>query len=662
MLITLIFALCVVGFGRLLYGRWMPSLDPASRFGLSGILGLGTVGLGTLFIGLMPNGLVWGQAAVALVALVGAASIFRTRMWEEKVLPRRPSGLEWVFVGVVLLAAVVASVAVLAPSTALDWDTIAYHLAVPKLWLSAGHIYRIDFIHHSNFPQSVDNLYIWGLTWGDQAGAKAFQLCYYLLGCLVVFGLTRARYGGKAGAWAAVTFATVPVVLWEAGTGYIDVAHGLYAAAGVILVAEILEGLLAGRESATRVWPVAALCLGFAAGSKYTGFQVFIALGLVYGLYALARKSGRAVKSVAAVLAVGLAVCAPWYVKNVAWTGNPVYPFFYEQFGGKNWSKYNADIYKNQQQIFGIPRAGPLGGIAAFPDAVLGLAFQPGRYTDPAIPGRGTPNGGFGFAWQSTGAAIVVACFVWLLSGKTRRFEGLLLAWIGVSLLMWFVLSQQSRYAITFAPVLAMLLGAGVVRLRAGSVLAAVSAAQACGTLAVLLYAQYPGQFGVVTGKVKRADYLSRSVPVEAFGWLNEHAKNGKVALYDEVFGFYLSVPYFWANPGHTTLIGYDKLNDGQQFVSRLKEMGFTHIYMSTGYGSYTPEEAAALRAIVGLDGTTVPLDDAAVSALLGHTARVDDLKSDQGQKYKWLIADAADRGLFSQKVHFRGGFVLQLR
>ncbi len=237
-----------------------------------------------------------------------------------------------------------------------------------------------------------------------------------------------------------------------------------------------------------------------------------------------------------------------------------------------------------------------------------------------------------------------------------------MLGWIGISFLMWFVLSQQSRYAITFAPILAMLLGAGVVRLRAGPMLAAAAGLQAAGTLIVLYNAQYAGQLDVVTGKIPANDYLSsRKVPIDAFNWLNTNGKGGKVALYDEVFGYYLDVPYFWANPGHTTLIGYDKLNDGAQFIARLKEMGFAYIYLSTSEGGYSKEGRQAIYAMLGVGGPP-ELNDQIASAILGRPAKVADLQADWQTAYKGLIADAAQRGLFSQVVPFKSGVVLQIK
>jgi hypothetical protein len=38
-------------------------------------------------------------------------------------------------------------------------------------------------------------------------------------------------------------------------------------------------------------------------------------------------------------------VASPWYFKNWFFTGNPVYPFLYEVFGGQYWDNFRADWY-----------------------------------------------------------------------------------------------------------------------------------------------------------------------------------------------------------------------------------------------------------------------------------------------------------------------------
>src|SRR5262249_4474254 len=140
-------------------------------------------------------------------------------------------------VAVIAIAMLFAVVGVLAPSDSIDWDSLAYHMAVPKIWLAGGKIEFISYIHHSNFPFTVDNLYIWGLTWGGESGAKAFALAFALLGTVSIFGLARQQYGDKAGWWAALAFGTTPMVVWLSGTAYIDVANGLYGGLGIAMAA-----------------------------------------------------------------------------------------------------------------------------------------------------------------------------------------------------------------------------------------------------------------------------------------------------------------------------------------------------------------------------------------------------------------------------------------
>ena len=56
------------------------------------------------------------------------------------------------------------------------------------------------------------------------------------------------------------------------------------------------------------------------------------------------------------------------------------------------------------------------------------------------------------------------------------------------------------------------------------------------------------------------------------------------VALYDEVRGYYLDVPYFWANPGHHTMLPYDTYTEPSQLIEGLRSLGVTHIVLSMGF------------------------------------------------------------------------------
>lgn len=604
--------------------KWLESLDPALALGVAGLAGLGVCGWLVLPLGLLSVP-VATYACLALAA-VGVILNFLPACGAKPSVAK-PDAIGIALLAVVLAALAMATIGAFAPSDTLDWDALAYHLAVPKLWIEHGKVDFISFIHHSNFPFVVDNLFLLGLKSGE-AGAKLFNALFLACGSLAIFGLARSQYGARAGWWASAAFATVPTVIWESGTAYIDMAHGLYAGIGAAL-------MLTGRESRSNLW-LGALLLGFAVGSKYTGLQAVVATGLV-----LIPAIGFRTAALACLAAV--AVGSPWYVRNVINTGNPVYPFFYSKLGGKNWSDFNAKIYAEEQGTFGVPKS----GIDAVGSAVLGLAYQPGRYTNPmpALNAETTPpQGARGLPVAAMGAALFVAGLAWAFSGRAGRFERQALGWVLVTLAMWWALSQQSRYIVTVAPLLAILLGGAAVRLRAGPVVAAVAALQALYSLWLIKTVRTDVQLPVVMGQMSREDYLKQAVSFyEPSQEINSIVKGGRVALYDEVFGFFLDVPYFWANPGHSMEIDYANLADGRALANRFREMGITHVYMNLGVDRTASEKF--------LEATQKGYSDEERSAAFG----------DPRTKWRVLVAEAVRDGELRSVQTFRNAMLFEV-
>jgi len=574
-LISLLFAFGAAAAVWKLFPRLRESLDPAESVGLSGLVGLGLSGLLVLLIGLFPGALTISVYVVGGVAILSA--LIFAAPFSKTLRAKRPESWKLAALAALCLAVLIALVGALGPSDMSDWDSLAYHLAVPKLWLQHGQIDYIPFIHHSNFPGAIDNLFILGLTPGGAAGAKAFSVAVFVLGILVVFGLARRRYGENCGWIAALAFVGVPAILWESGTAYIDVAHGLVAGLGIVYAAELIEG----KPAALRM----ALCLALACASKYTGLQTVFACAVVLLVgCAMNRKLSEAAKAVGLTALASLIIAGPWYLRNVVNTGNPVYPFFYGVFHGKNWDDFSAKIYAEEQKTFGAGSSPSDIGAAT-----LGLAYQPGRYTNPS------PTGGNGFPTGALGFVVVGTWLAWLFSGKMGRFEKSVLAATGISLLMWFVLSQQSRYLITLAVPACVLAGGALERLKVGPIVAVLTGVQALYSLYVGKFFHLDPKLPVVVGKVSEEDYLKANVPFyEAALAINQIVpKDGKVALYDEVFGYFLDLPYFWANPGHSTLIPYDRIQNGLQLSEELKKLGFTHVYMNMGIGIAFPSPEA---------------------------------------------------------------------
>lgn len=623
LLVTLGFCAGASGLGLVAFRRWLEDEDPAARLGMAGALSLGLIGTLTLFLGWLTGGFRWGVFLVGVAGLVGLVCLVREAR-SGRVPLARPQGTDQLFFVGLGVAVLIAVVGALAPADTLDWDSLAYHLAVPKMWLAAGQSHFISFIHHSNFPFAIDNLYIWGLAWGGESGAKAFSVAYLVLALLTIFGLTRARFGPVAAGWASLAFASIPAVLWLSGTGYIDVSNGLYAGLGLLFAARWLED----RRSQTVV--LAGLMLGLAAGSKYTGLQTLFVAGLVFaagGAILKAPVAGLKAGVVAALLA--LLVAGPWYVRNAVVTGNPVYPFFYSKLGGINWSEFNERIYRDEQLTFGVGRTESGRDPLQAGHAILGLAYQPGRYTNPS------PTQGLGLPFGALGAAILLSGLFWMASGRAKAYEGGVLVGVGLSLGLWFFLSQQSRYIVALSVPLAVLLGGAAVQFAFGRILMAVTVLQTAFSFWLMYTQRVSAQLPVVLGRESRDDYLNRNVGFyTAATRINEKVPpTGRVALYDEVFGYFLDVPYFWANPGHTTEIPYETLADGEALVRRLKELGITHVYLNLAFNERAFRDR--MVAAMGLAGSPVPFPADEAEAM----------RQDPRTKWKLLVAEAAASG-----------------
>ena len=628
-LISILLLLPAVGIGCLVTSRWTGSLEIAARNGIHGLVGLGIMGTFTLLIGLIPGGLNWGFYVFLIFPIVGYVNLYLT-LERPKFKIGIPGGFGVIFPIVIGFALLLALTGVLAPSTAMDWDSLAYHLAVPKMWLAHGQIEFVSYIHHSNFPQVVDMLFIWGLKLGGQSGAKTVVWMYTLYGLLAIYGLAKGKYGEQAGWWAALTFATVPMVIWESGSAYIDVAHGLFAGIAIWLLAT------SGDSEKQDLWVVAAILLGFAAGSKYTGLQT-IGIAAVVGFVARFRVSPvKALASSGMVVGGAAVIALPWYLKNIVLTGNPVYPFFYSVFHGKNWDAFSAMIYAEEQKTFGIGAA-PKLDFTSFGDSVLGLATQPGRFTNP------NPALGTGFIFVSIGAIAIGTAIYWALSGKAGKVEKLALLGVGLSLFAWFALSQQSRYILSLLPILAILAGGATTHGVKGRVFAVLIALQAALGLGIITNTIIPPRMTILSGGLTEDEFLGgfadnsgKRVPGQVGFYgpakkLNEIAKGGRVALYDEVFGYFLDVPYMWANPGHTTELGYDQMKTSDDLVAALKKQGITHVYLNLGiYNSQDPSFQTWVNAM-GLSKTPVPFTPA------DRADRFVDLRN----RWKVLVAEA---------------------
>jgi hypothetical protein len=499
----------------------------------------------------------------------------------------------WVFYLLLLFA--LTFCLTLAPPSGNDYDSLTYHLAVPAQYLRAGKVIELPFDHHSYFPFTLEMLYTLGLAVRGAVFAKLFHWLMLPIGALALVAIGRRAHSTRAGLVAAALYSSMPMVLQEASTAYIDLGFAAFAFLAILCFVGYPS-----RSRGENLWWSGAFC-GFCLGTKYFGWLFFGFLGL-WLLSELIRgtKNDAAPKLSWRHLAVfalpALLLGVPWYIRNVMWVGNPVFPFAYSVFGGAGWTSSMAVKYDESQAIYGFGKS--LADLVLLPWRLAMTPLNAGVFDSgvkgqplwPLLPGpvAGEQLGIFEvpglfinvFPGPVLFALGIPALF---MKGKPREI-GLCAFFFGFLWLFWALTSQQIRYLLPGLGLLALVAGWGAVemapRLRMARVVGGVCLVLWLGFAPAITLWRARDTFPVLTGAMSSEQYLRRSFSgYDAMSYANASTpKEAKFAVYGEPRCFYLDRAYFWADEGHNTLVNYAQLKDGAALAKALSSLGATHV------------------------------------------------------------------------------------
>jgi 4-amino-4-deoxy-L-arabinose transferase-like glycosyltransferase len=286
------------------------------RFGIAVPLGLalfGQLGFCLGLFGMLTHGV--------LIAIVAGVHLAGWRVWRE--IARGAWRRSAIALG---LLAAVAPLIVLAfyPPTAFD-ETL-YHLPFARAFAASGGVPFLPDLRVPVFPQLSELVFTEVLLLADDVSVHCVELLAVLASAALLIGWGRRAAGPAAGWLAAGIWLGNPIVAYLAGTAYLEPGLALFGSAA-------LYAQERWRESRSRGWlAVAAACAGSAAATKYLGL-VFAGLVLLFVLFqgdateGIAPRGRKILDLLVAVLVIA-AVAAPWYLRVLYYTGNPVFPFF----------------------------------------------------------------------------------------------------------------------------------------------------------------------------------------------------------------------------------------------------------------------------------------------------------------------------------------------
>jgi len=342
--------LAAIGAGGLVLRPLRLELDAGQRITLSVALGLGVLSYLAFFTGILRGYNPFGRAAdiavIAVLAVLGARQAYKAVRvagfgekagWEKAAF--------WallVVVGVFLFAK--------ALKPAVFYDALAYHLSAPNYYLTEGGIVYNPYDSVSNFPFMAEMLYTLGMFLSGLKLAQLSSVLMFLLCCLAVYDFSRSELPGISPAVPATIFLLTPAFMENA----VLFGNDLHIVYYTVLVFYCFFNWERRRETGYVI--LMGIFAGLCLGTKYTALASTVAPVVLAVLYTSLKRGGLGLRKGTGVLLlfsiVVLLADSPWLIKNLVYTGNPLYPAFYNILGGKDMS---PDLYRSLMAMSNHP-------------------------------------------------------------------------------------------------------------------------------------------------------------------------------------------------------------------------------------------------------------------------------------------------------------------
>lgn len=492
------------------------------------------LGLGLLSYALFALGLcgLWTREAFLVLLALGAYPAWRAR--PKLALPALTDHVEAALAAVLAAAALKAVIASGAPPA--DWDALAVHLEMPRIYARSGAFTPVLWMFHGMDAMAAGLFFVPALAFGAEGLCPLLMSLFggLMLAAVLAGGTTLA--GRRPALAAAALLACSPAFAAVIGSCGSDFAVGLW---GMLAFGAAYHGRRGGKG-----WLLlSGVFAGLAAATKISGLLLGAALFPV--ILHDCRKRGEAglarLWAGAAVLA-----CAPWLIRCAAYTGNPVFPYFPALFGG------------DARELF--------LGERARRSVVVGLADA------------------FGGAWP-----LLLPLGLLLARLKRDEWSGRLLAYAGAFGALWTWSQPQWRYMIPLLPWLYLL----AARAAHGTL---PSAALALGLLPAFALGANNEAFAALAvtpsdGSSPRDAYLSRRV--DAWPAMRKAdlllPPGAKLLLYREVRGYLVSRPYLVGDPQNEIMVPYERLPTPDALRRHLGSLGITHVLVNLNQQPFAP-------------------------------------------------------------------------
>jgi hypothetical protein len=539
--------------------RGDPLADGLAAVGLGfGALSLSILALGLLHLLYWPLFAALGLACTVVLRteitdawrlLLGAAARFGAAR-RQRSLPPEQRVLVALLALLLLTCCLRASVPLL--GDAQDFDGVSYHVVAAKLYLAAHQIIPLPDVSLANAPAAADLFAVVGLMLHTDLQLKVLHLCFGLLLAAALGSFTRRHLRPDA-ALPAVVLLFSPIWIVDIMSGTLvdfpptflavvalsDLAAWLEAPLGPPCQSRTQLRLLGPGRPGDGLLIRGGLLAGLAVSCKLTAAPLLPAAIAALGLTCLfaggtpaRRRLARATRACCLTGAASILPLLPWFAKNLAFFGNPIYPM--------------------GQLVNGGDCTGAQGVCASISTGA------PGRLPPLLAGGWHMLVNVWQIYWDYTGPLCLLLLLApFLLRRRIAARFTLLFLLLGALLWWKFVpLFSPPRYWLSMLAIAFCLSAAAAMELiaQAGPLRRPAMAALSIWLLGGMLWSltlsvglvQRSDALPLIGGRLSPNAFLTQRVrPYRAMDWVNLHTPpQTEVATVNMVLGYYLERPH----------------------------------------------------------------------------------------------------------------------
>jgi len=461
-----------------------------------------------------------------------------------------------------------------APPT--HYDSLVYHLALPRIYLMRHALVQVPYNLFSAFPQNMEMIFTAAMSIGGATAVRLMSFSCYLALLGLVHTIAARWAGARAGAYAACVIATFPSMMLLGSSAYVEVGLALFILAALLAVARWMET----RDS--RFLLAAGIVAGAAFGIKYYAGITIAGVSLILAAVLVRRPrdliSGPFIRAAGLFNSMALVLSAPWFVKNLIVFHNPVFPFFYRLFGwgGSGWNIESARGYFSAFVEYGA-KTNLFRELLTLPMAITLNSQQ--------FAGGADALGGIGWAY------VMISLPAMLFIPRFIPPARVLYAYTVFHAVIWAATGQVLRFLIVILPALVIGVSAGMAalyervgRVIRGGVIALGVAFCASNIFLFFLVNDVVEPFGVALGIESREAYLSRKLGAfyDCLRAANEQCdpRTDRVYIFGDQRGFYCDIPceVTFSFAPERLVAAANAAIDGRALTRTLMDRGFTHV------------------------------------------------------------------------------------